>query len=102
GGGHRKDHDLGLGRRVLDPGDGLEPVEDGHHQVEEDGIGFVLGHESYRFLTVGGLPDYVEATVPLEGHAQHAADVVRVVGEHDSYGHAASMPKTGRPIETGP
>jgi len=68
-----------LGRQPAGSGDA---VKHRHVQVEEDGVGLVLGHKLKRLLPVRGGADHVDAGQPAEQQDEALADAGLVVGDH--------------------
>jgi hypothetical protein len=102
-GGEREHLDTGValaqapGRR--------HPVDAGHAQVHEDGVGPQLGGQGDGLLAVGGGPDDLDATQQPEQHHQALADDPLVVGDqhpdHHRRAHAGTHSSTRKPVSVG-
>ena len=99
--GARGEHQHGHARLAADGGADLEPVEAGHHQVEQDEVGIDLAEAVERLAAVGCGDDLVAFVAEVE--AQQAHDVGFVVGYEDAGGHRLGpcLPRAARAVGAG-
>ena len=85
-----RDHDDGQWVRDVragEPAGGLDPVEDGHPDVDEADIGAQTAGEPHRLGAVGGLRDDLDAGLRVKDHGQAGPDDVLVVGDQHADRH---------------
>ena len=61
----------------------LDAVQDGHVQVEQDGVGPVLGDQVDGFLAIGGGGHYLYVGEKVEQEHEPLAHAGLVVSDHD-------------------
>src|SRR3954447_21347429 len=90
--GLRGEHDDRDGRARAQPPADLEPVELGHHHVEDDEVERALAEALERLAAVGR-PDDVVAVL-LQGEAEQRLDRLLVVDEEDARGAVCHVQHT--------
>ena len=75
------------GRDRAQPRDRLQPVHARHRQIQDHGVGTMLGHDGHAALAVLGLADHGEPAPLLQAEADEEPEVGDVVAQHDRPGH---------------
>ena len=86
---HGEDQGPGLRCPAAQPGHGLEPVQVGHGDVDDENIGPQTLHQGQGLRTVGRLAEDRDVPRPLQEGADALADQVMIVGDDDA-DHAPS------------
>ena len=81
---HGEDQGSGLRCPAAQPGHGLEPVQMGHGDVDDENIGPQTLHQGQGLRTVGRLAEDRDVPRPLQEGADALADQVMIVGDDDA------------------
>jgi hypothetical protein len=77
------------------PTGSTDAVQDGHVQVEQDRIGFMLSHEFQRLLPVPGGADHLDVAQPAEQQDEALTHAGLVISDDDAQRHASQMRGAG-------
>jgi len=89
---HGEDEDLGVGRDFADAARGVDTIQEGHADVEDSDVGFVLGGFFDGVATVTGFGANLPANARIKESAQAGADDSVIIRDQDAKGRHREPP----------